>query len=102
MIQLDRSQTFGAEDHVPGLSRGIIASDLGVQETSPRVRVLGLELVDNNTFLVLLRFFLNLGRSLCRDLCSNRNQLPACGNVPRMQPCLQNPDSEFREMQAQK
>lgn len=61
--------TLRAEDHVPGLTRGIVAGDLSVEEAPPDVRILRFELVHHNTFLHLLGFLLDLRRCLRRDLC---------------------------------
>jgi len=65
-------RTLGAEDHVPSLSRGIISGDLGVEEASADVRLLGLVLVGDHTLIILLRDLRNFGRSLCGDLGSDR------------------------------
>ena len=73
------SHTISAEDHVPGLTRCIITSDLSVEEDSASVRVLRFVLVHNHTFLLLLGMLHSLGRwsSLSGgDLGSDRYHSP--------------------------
>lgn len=76
-MRKEKSGTLGGEDHVPCLARSIIAGDLGVEQASTGVRILGFELVDDHSLFLFLRFLLYLSsRSLCLSgghLGSDRN-----------------------------
>lgn len=69
---VNKQFTFSTEDHMPSLTGSIIAGDFGVQKASSDVRTLGFEFIHHNSFLLLLRLFLHLGRSLRGHLSSNR------------------------------
>uniref|UniRef100_A0A7C9DC62 Uncharacterized protein n=1 Tax=Opuntia streptacantha TaxID=393608 RepID=A0A7C9DC62_OPUST len=76
------------KDHMPGLSRSIITSNLSVEEASTNVRVSRLELVHYNSLLHFLRFLLCLC-CRCLHICGhfgpNAAHFPSNTHIPVVQ-----------------
>lgn len=62
---------------MPGIAGSIVSSDPSVEEAAANVRILGLELVGDDSLFILLGDFLDHRRSLGGDLGSYGDQPPA-------------------------